>query len=53
LREIFAGRGGVSAWDGKLVARLVGVDGFDLRKALIPALTLLAAPNELPKVWTL
>jgi urease accessory protein len=53
LREIFAGRGGVSAWDGKLVARLVGVDGFDLRKTLIPALTLLAAPNELPKVWTL
>jgi urease accessory protein len=53
LREIFSGRGGVSAWDGKLVARLVGVDGFDLRKALIPALTLLAAPNELPKVWTL
>jgi urease accessory protein len=52
LREIFADRGGVSAWDGKLVARLVGVDGFDLRKALIPALTLLAAPNELPKVWT-
>jgi urease accessory protein len=53
LREIFADRGGVSAWDGKIVARLVGVDGFDLRKALIPALTLLAAPNELPKVWTL
>lgn len=53
LREIFVGRGGVSAWDGKLVARLVGVDGFDLRKTLIPALTLLAAPNELPKVWTL
>ena len=38
LREIFADRGGVSAWDGKLVARLMGVDGFDLRKALIPAL---------------
>lgn len=53
LREIIAGQGGVSAWDGKLVARLVGVDGFDLRKTLIPALTLLAAPNELPKVWTL
>ena len=53
LREIFADRGGLSAWDGKLVARLAGVDGFDLRKALIPALSLLAAPNELPKVWTL
>ena len=53
LREIFADRGGVSAWDGKLVARITGVDGFDLRKSLIPALTLLAAPNELPKIWTL
>ena len=53
LREIIGDQGGVSAWDGKLVARLVGVDGFDLRKTLIPALTLLAAPNELPKVWTL
>lgn len=53
LREIFADRGGVSAWDGKLVARLTGVDGFDLRKTLIPALKLLSAPNELPKVWTL
>jgi urease accessory protein len=52
LREIIADRGGVSAWDGKLVARLTGVDGFDLRKTLIPALTLLVAPNELPKVWT-
>ena len=53
LREIIGERGGVSTWDGKLVARLVGVDGFDLRKTLIPALTLIAAPNELPKVWTL
>ncbi len=53
LREIIADYGGVSAWDGKLVARLVGVDGFDLRKTLIPALKLIAAPCELPKVWTL
>ena len=53
LREIFTDRGGVSAWDGKLVARLVGMDGYDLRKTLFPALTLLAAPNALPKVLTL
>ena len=53
LREIFDGWGGVSAWNGKLVARLAGVDGFDLRKPLIPALKLLAAPSELPKVWSL
>jgi urease accessory protein len=53
LRDVIGDLGGVSAWDGKLVARLTGVDGFDLRKTLIPALTLLVAPNELPKVWTL
>ena len=53
LREIIGTGGGVSAWDGKLIARLVGVDGFDLRKTLIPALKLLVAPKELPKVWTL
>jgi urease accessory protein len=53
LREIIGAGGGVSAWDGKLIARLAGVDGFDLRKTLIPALKLLAAPSGLPKVWTL
>ncbi len=52
LREIIGMRGGVSAWDGKLVARLVGVDGFDMRKTLIPALTLLSGKGQLPKVWT-
>ena len=53
LREIIGAQGGVSAWDGKLIARLVARDGFSLRKSLIPALKLLAAPVELPKVWTL
>ena len=53
LREIMGMCGGVSAWDGKLIARLVGVDGFDLRKTLIPALKLLSGKGQLPKVWTL
>jgi urease accessory protein len=53
LREIIGVRGGVSAWDGKLVARLVGGDGFDVRKILIPALKLLSGQAQLPKVWTL
>ena len=53
LREIIGTGGGVSAWDGKLIARLVGVDGFDLRKTLIPALRLLSGQAQLPKVWTL
>jgi urease accessory protein len=53
LREIIGLRGGVSAWDGKLIARLAGLDGFDMRKTLIPALKLLSEKTQLPKVWTL
>ena len=53
MRKIIGSDGGVSAWDGKLIARLVARDGFGLRKSLIPALKLLATPVELPKVWTL
>ena len=41
-----------SAWNGKLVARLVAPDGFELRKSLIPALRVLARGRELPRVWT-
>jgi urease accessory protein len=48
LREICA----VSAWNGKLVARLIAKDGFMLRKSLIPALAVLAGADNLPKVWT-
>ena len=53
LREIIGSGGGVSAWDGKLIARLVSVDGFEVRKTLIPALKLLSGKMQLPKVWTL
>jgi urease accessory protein len=53
LREVIGMNGGASAWDGKLIARLLGVDGLDLRKTLIPALKLLSGNAQLPKVWTL
>jgi urease accessory protein len=53
LRELIGAHGGVTAWDGKLIARLIAPDGYNLRKSLILALGLLAAPVELPKVWTL
>ena len=53
LREIIGMGGGVSAWDGKLIARLIATDGFDVRKTLIPALKLLSGQVQLPKVWTL
>ena len=52
LRGAMTG-GGASAWNGKLVARLLAADGFALRKALIPALCLLAGQAGLPKVWSL
>jgi urease accessory protein len=48
LRSICA----ASAWNGKLVARLLAKDGFTLRKTLIPALAVLAGADNLPKVWT-
>lgn len=51
VRSAIGDRGSASAWSGKLVARLVARDGFDLRKSLIPALTLLAGGGSLPKTW--
>ena len=52
LRAVIGEDHAASAWNGKLVARFRACDGFALRKALIPALTLLAAPADLPKVWS-
>jgi urease accessory protein len=51
-RSLIGGRGSASAWCGKLVARLAARDGFELRKSLIPALTLLADGASLPKTWS-
>jgi urease accessory protein len=51
-RTLIGHRGSASAWGGKLVARLAARDGFELRKSLIPALTLLADGAYLPKTWS-
>jgi len=51
-RTLIGHRGSASAWGGKLVARLAARDGFELRKSLIPALTLLADGASLPKTWS-
>ena len=53
IRDLAGDIGSASAWSGKLVARLVTVDGFELRKVLIPVLSRLAGQNALPKVWSL
>ena len=52
VRDAIGSRGDASAWSGKLVARLLARDGFELRKSLIPALTLLADGVALPKTWS-
>jgi urease accessory protein len=44
---------GASLWNGKLVVRLVAPEGYDLRKKLIPAISLLRNGEPAPKVWSL
>ena len=52
LREIFGADGAVSAWDGKLLARLRAADGFTLRLVLVPALKCLMPDGALPAIWS-
>lgn len=53
VRLALGDRGGASAWNGKLVARLVADDGLELRRRLIPAIMALRAGRPLPKAWQL
>ncbi len=53
LRVAIGAHGGVSAWNGKLVARLIAKDGMILKKTIVSALSVLADPAELPKTWAL
>jgi urease accessory protein len=43
--------GGVSAWDGMLLARVLADDGAALRAAVVTALQVLRADRPLPRVW--
>lgn len=43
-------RAAASAWDGRLVVRLMGADAHDLRRALARIVTTLTAA-DLPRVW--
>lgn len=54
LREAMAGTPdfGASVRDGTLIARIVAADGFALRNAMTPALTVLRDGRPLPRVWT-
>jgi urease accessory protein len=54
LRDLFGdAAAGASVWNDKLLARLVAPEGYDLRKLLIPALSLLRNGDPAPKVWNL
>jgi urease accessory protein len=52
-RQIIGPAGGASAWNGKLLVRLVEETGLALRRRLEPLLTLLMGGRALPKVWQL
>jgi urease accessory protein len=53
LRSLLGEDAGISAWHGKLVARMLAQDGFTLRKRLIPALERLVPKGSLPRIWSL
>ncbi len=52
VRSLMNNNAGATAWNGKLIARVIAEDSFLLRKALIPVLNTLAGSNALPKIWT-
>ena len=52
-RKIIGPSGGVSFWNGKLLARIVAEDSYQLRKTLMPLIRLLNRNASLPKVWAL
>lgn len=51
LRAIIGDRGGASAWNGKLLARMVAEGGAALRRVLIPGLVELLDGAALPSIW--
>ncbi len=52
VRKVLGPDDGASAWNGKLVARLVAKDGFHLRKTLIRVLWACIGREAVPKCWT-
>jgi urease accessory protein len=53
LRHALGNHGGASAFDGKIVARVLAPDGYALRQALIPAIAALRGGAPPPRVWRL
>ncbi|MEX0860943.1 MAG: urease accessory protein UreD, partial [Cucumibacter sp.] len=53
VRAILGETGGASAWNGRILARILAKSGFDLRQKLLPVLNLLNGKAALPKLWSL
>ena len=46
-------KSGASVWNGKLLARVIAKDGYELRKTLVPLINLLNFEAQVPKVWAI
>lgn len=53
LRGALPASGAVSCWNGKLIARILAVDGYQVKKAMAVALSAVLAGKPLPKAWAL
>jgi urease accessory protein len=51
VRAMIGAQGGASAWNGKLLARMIADSGAALRRTLIPALDALLDGAALPRIW--
>ena len=51
INDVWGKNGAASSWDGKLVARLLAKDGYELRKTLVCTLALLVDAKNLPVNW--
>jgi urease accessory protein len=52
VRAVLGPDDGASAWNGKLIARLLAKDGFEMRKVLLQVLSVVMGREKLPKTWT-
>lgn len=52
-RRILGENGGASAWNDKLLIRLLAHDSYTLRKRLVPLIELLSPVGNVPKQWSL
>ncbi|RCL01115.1 MAG: urease accessory protein [Candidatus Tokpelaia sp. JSC188] len=53
IGAIIGRSGGVSSWNGKLLARMIDRDFYSLRKRLIKLIELLNNGGDVPKIWSI